>query len=172
MSHKTLATKDQLRLLKNAARIPSALKSYHRQHSFDGESVISPSRSDSECSTLVDFTTGDNAKDLSKFILEEEEGNDYRLEEENTAWMHESRYQQKKRRQQTVLHPHRPHDAPAQMLDEEDRAWTMPSKPIKNHTKATVGFLNSFTGRRHKTPTINRSGIQAEYLDPEDRAWV
>ncbi|CAL1694804.1 unnamed protein product [Somion occarium] len=170
MSFKPINDKDQLRLLKSG--VQSKLRSTFkpRYHSRTG-SAITLSATDSECSTLVDFGF-DNCYSQSPLQTEDERP-EHLLEEDNTAWC-----RGKLRRAQTSSarrrSTHIASDADmidAEMLDEEDRAWSIPNKSTTKNSRPSSRFFSGISSRYHHT-SVRQPGIQSELLDVEDRAWM
>ncbi|TCD67900.1 hypothetical protein EIP91_011834 [Steccherinum ochraceum] len=172
MPYNSSDSKDQLRSLKSAmqSRIGSTFRP--RRNTLVGRvASTTPSPTDSECSTLIDFNLDEaEVKPISGVIYEDDTDRAIMLEEDNCAWVDERAYN-------ASLNPTRPVRArtsqgqqvfsgPSDMIDEEDRAWCMPSKQAKPKSST----LFSFSPRRQKA--VARGGLEPEMLDEEDRAWM
>ncbi|KAI0694448.1 hypothetical protein BC835DRAFT_1009466 [Cytidiella melzeri] len=118
LANMTTAQKDQFRSLKNVvnSKLTSSLKS-RRQAQFSRRALITPSATQSECSTLVDFSLDYLADNVDC------EGTDESfLEADNSAWGHSRRSQASASRFQPSNSTPERHET-AQMLDADDRAW-------------------------------------------------
>ncbi|KAM5539929.1 hypothetical protein V8D89_006432 [Ganoderma adspersum] len=130
--------------------------------------AIVPSAPQSECSTLVDFAIEDVS--IKEDTVVEFETEDYMLDADNSAWAtgkfsissSPSPKKQKAARAAITVPFSQTH-----VLDSENTAWatTRPaaSQPV---TKSRSRFFGS--GRS----ALGVSGVEPEYLDPEDRAWM
>ncbi|KAI0756217.1 hypothetical protein C8Q80DRAFT_1090694 [Daedaleopsis nitida] len=125
-------------------------------------SAIVPSTPQSECSTLVDFPIDDYLIKQDEELDFETEETDY-LDAENSAWangkhtVRSPKNQKHTRASQRVL---------TTTLDAENCAWTTASHTAQVPAKSRARFFA--TARTEKAV----SGIEPEYLDPEDRAWM
>ncbi|KAI0714747.1 hypothetical protein C8Q76DRAFT_727926 [Earliella scabrosa] len=159
--------KDQLRpsLRSRVSAFGAVLKpKRHAQY----PSAIIPSVPQSECSTLVDFAIEDVLiKQDDELDFETEE---YMLEAENSAWATgkytvspRSKKSKHSRPSQRVLVTL----PESQLIDAENSAWVAPrATEAHTTTKARTRFFSS--SRTDK----GTSGIEPEYIDPEDRAWM
>ncbi|PIL31257.1 hypothetical protein GSI_05955 [Ganoderma sinense ZZ0214-1] len=153
--------KDLLRpsLRSKVSALGAALKSQKRN-------AIVPSAPQSECSTLVDFAIEDVL--LKEDSAVEFETEDYMLDADNSAWatgkfsISPSPKKHKAARATVTVPPSQTH-----VLDSENTAWATArptaSQPV---TKSRTRFFGS--GR----PALRAPGVEPEYLDPEDRAWM
>ncbi|KAI0370004.1 hypothetical protein BV20DRAFT_966988 [Pilatotrama ljubarskyi] len=137
-----------------------------RRHS-QSSLVISPSTPDSECSTLVDFPI---AHFLIKDSVDEEDLDieDYVLDADNSAWS-TGKYMpckaSKRHAGSRAKHLRGP-CSETQLLSAENSAWVAPARPCASESKSRPRYA---TTCRHPQAT---SAVQAEMLDPEDRAWM
>ncbi|KAI0803250.1 hypothetical protein BC629DRAFT_1493047 [Irpex lacteus] len=115
----TTAQKDQLRSLKNVvnSKLSPSFRS-RRQMSLSDRSVITPSATQSECSTLVDFSID--------YVVEDEEEYDdtdgHCLTADNAAWGRSRGPHMFSSRKQPTHKTSERHET-AEMLDVDDRAW-------------------------------------------------
>jgi len=165
MPYKGNDNKDQLRSFKS--RLHSTFRP-RRNTLAEQDMSITPSPTDSECSTLIDFANEDvEAKGISGMNSEEEATRAVMLEEENCSWVDERAYNAPLRTSQSSRSTTRHvYSGASDMIDEDDRAWCMPSKQAKIKSSP----LFSLASRRQKA--TGRSGLEPEMLDPEDRAWM
>ncbi|KAI1790972.1 hypothetical protein LXA43DRAFT_890134, partial [Ganoderma leucocontextum] len=129
-------------------------------------SAIVPSAPQSECSTLVEFAIEDVL--IKEDTAVEFATEDYMLDADNSAWANgkfsvsPSPKKQKATRAATLVPFSQTH-----VLDSENTAWATArptaSQPI---TKSRSRFFGS------NRPALGASGVEPEYLDPEDRAWM
>ncbi|EJF67368.1 hypothetical protein DICSQDRAFT_176995 [Dichomitus squalens LYAD-421 SS1] len=128
--------------------------------------LIAPSAPQSECSTLVEFAIED------VFIKEdaalEFETEDYMLDADNTAWANGkfsvSSFPQ---RQKAARANHSALTPLPEFLDAENTAWGTARPTVSQPIAKSRGrFLSS------SRPVLGTSGVEPEYLDPDDRAWM
>ncbi|TBU37488.1 hypothetical protein BD309DRAFT_1084654 [Dichomitus squalens] len=128
--------------------------------------LIAPSAPQSECSTLVEFAIED------VFIKEdaalEFETEDYMLDADNTAWANGkfsvSSFPQ---RQKAARANHSALTPLPEFLDAENTSWGTARPTVSQPMAKSRGrFLSS------SRPVLGTSGVEPEYLDPDDRAWM
>ncbi|KAI0713175.1 hypothetical protein C8T65DRAFT_645781 [Cerioporus squamosus] len=156
--------KDQPRHASLRSKVSAALKP-KRHSQFP---AIAPSGFQSECSTLVNFAVEDVLiKEDDQLDFETE---DYMLDAENSAWSNGkysvssySKTQKRGRASQRVLVAL----PETEVLGVENSAWvTGKSSASPATTKTRSRFFSS------NRPAQVMSGVEPEYLDPEDRAWM
>lgn len=132
--------------------------------------VIPASATESECSTLIDFATDETSQLVEGSGEGGPKNGDYRLEEENCSWgaaPKPSRGKTASMRHHSQL-PFRQINFNAStehnMLDSEDRVRGNPM----GTRQADYQQSRRFFARKQKKPLQNN----AEFLDPEDCAWV
>ncbi|KAH9854333.1 hypothetical protein C2E23DRAFT_69420 [Lenzites betulinus] len=147
----TLKTRVQSRL--QTALMP-------RRH-IQSSTLIAPSMSQSECSTLVDFVIDDAP---TKVDEESDEVDDYMLEADNTAWT-TGKYTPSKGHKKYADVRVQVNPVPPQLLSADNSAWVV-NRPCASQPKSRTWFA---TTSRHPQPTPT---YQAQMLDAEDRAWM
>ncbi|TFK88895.1 hypothetical protein K466DRAFT_585136 [Polyporus arcularius HHB13444] len=155
--------KDQPRHASLRSKVSAALKP-KRNSQFP---AIAPSGFQSECSTLVDFAVEDALiKEDGELDFETEE---YMLDAENSAWStgkySVSSYSKKQKRgaSQRVLVAL----PETEVLGVENSAWVTGKSGV---SPATTKIRSRFFSSNR--PVQVTSGMEPEYLDPEDRAWM
>ncbi|KAI0640187.1 hypothetical protein C8Q77DRAFT_1153076 [Trametes polyzona] len=135
-----------------------------RRH-IQSSTVIVPSVPQSECSTLVDFAIDDT---LIKQEVEEieDDAEDYMLDADNSAWSTGKYTPSKASKRYAGVRVHvREVPSQDQLLSADNSAWVA-ARPSAAQTNSRAWFATA--GRRPQATPV----VQAQMLDPEDRAWM
>ncbi|RPD64712.1 hypothetical protein L226DRAFT_528913 [Lentinus tigrinus ALCF2SS1-7] len=154
--------KDQLRHASLRSRVSAIGAALKPKRHAQFPAAIAPSEFQSECSTLVDFAVEDVlVKEDDQLHFETE---DYMLDAENSAWAN-GKYSKKQKRGRVSQHVLIALPEQTEALGIENSAWGTG----KTNDSPSKTRIRIFSPNRSAQAT---SGVEPEYLDPEDRAWM